>query len=304
MPNETRGSIINHNVVSIDGAQVSWIFKVSGGEGTYEMITDKVGGLAVAQTYAGSVIKVSEVEISAGMGACRTWLKNINLMLNGGQKKVTGSYAYAGPDLKERHRCEFLAALISEIGFPALDASNNEATKLTIKLQPTTATHVATPDGGADISAVNDAAEVTRWRASKFRFDATMFPSAMPFVQKVDAITVKQKANQVFTGSMLGADVVAGQPEIGELKVTYVMTTAVVPIYNAFLASVNTGTPVPPTAATLDYLGADGSTVLLSLAMENMVMKSCKALVGESGSDTVSGLEVTWQPHNIVVLGS
>ena len=83
-------------------------------------------------------------------------------------------------------RRQFNNALISEIGFPALDGSSKDAAYLTIKIAPESIED--RPASGKTVTL--DASKQKTWLQSNFRLE--LKPVATSRVSKIDAFTIKQ----------------------------------------------------------------------------------------------------------------
>src|SRR5205085_12259577 len=81
-----------------------------------------------------------------------------------------GAIVTADAGFNEVARLSFFKALLTEIDFPALDASSKDAAKMTIKLQPET-TRIQKATGSSTSVRQSTSAPQKKWLAAKFRLN-------------------------------------------------------------------------------------------------------------------------------------
>jgi hypothetical protein len=117
----------------------------------------------------------------------------VNSALNMTPARKNGAIITADFNRKEQSRLQFNNALITEISFPACDASSKERDYLTIKLAPELTTPLA--GKGADMSGMlNLKASQKGWLPAYFKLSIPGIDCSK--VSKIDAFTIKQKATQ------------------------------------------------------------------------------------------------------------
>jgi hypothetical protein len=88
-------------------------------------------------------------------------------------------------------RLTFTNALITEIGFPALDAASKDAAKMTIKLSPEYTRYTVTSSG--EVIPKPDSQAQKKWLSSNFRLRIDGLAADTREVIKLEALVFKQK---------------------------------------------------------------------------------------------------------------
>jgi hypothetical protein len=92
---------------------------------------------------------------------------------------------------KEVGRLNFFQALVTEVAFPALDASSKDAAKMTVKFAPEY-TRKVTKTGGA-IKGEIGKGQQKKWLPANFKLEIDGLGDACKHVNKIEALTIKQK---------------------------------------------------------------------------------------------------------------
>jgi hypothetical protein len=100
--------------------------------------------------------------------------------------------------MKEMGRLNFFNALITELGFPAVDASSKDACKMQVKFTPEYTRNIRKP--GNPISGVLGKGEQKKWTAANFKLELQGADKAASWVNKIEAITIKQKVSKAQVG--------------------------------------------------------------------------------------------------------
>ncbi len=162
-------------------------FKLVGGlSSETEVVEYKEGGLnngirRIPGSTAGTSFRV-------GLLSAPEFNKWIEDYFMGKGVPVSGAVQTSDPAGNVMARREFSNALITEIGFPALDSASSERGYLTVTITPER-TKPGNPEGLATIHRDPNARQKT-WLCCNFRLELGNLPTAR--VSKVDAFTVKQ----------------------------------------------------------------------------------------------------------------
>jgi len=175
---------VGHISFTLDSAPAGFLSFADGGNATSDVVEQKVvGELNTRKHIAG--VKYEDVTINFGTGMSKGFYDWIKSSFSGKLTPHSGAVAAADMNFKVFQTMEFRNALITEIGFPALDAASKDAAKMTLKFQPEF-TRISTKAGGT----LGPAPHLQeKWLVSNFKL--TINGMNTSFVSKVDAINVK-----------------------------------------------------------------------------------------------------------------
>src|SRR5687768_13133554 len=123
--------------IELDGMIVGWLLGAEGGNAVAEVVTERAGPDLIARKQIAGV-KYEDFTLQCGTGMSKAFYNWIKESFDHKQSRKSGAIIAADYDYKEISRHTFTNALISEIGFPALDASSKDAARMTLKLAPET----------------------------------------------------------------------------------------------------------------------------------------------------------------------
>ena len=211
---DKRGFVAGKYGVELDGIMAGWVFSAEGGHATSDVISEKMGPDHVIKKHIGGV-KYEQIEFNAGTGLNKSFYEWIKSTFDGKYVTSDGSIRTADSNYSLISTLDFHRALISEVGFPELDAASKDAGKMTVKLMPEYATF--TVGGGGKVN-TSVKASLTKWMASNFRLQIAGLDCTK--VSKIEALTARLTASQ----NLIGADrLLEIQPisfEIPDLRVT------------------------------------------------------------------------------------
>ncbi len=192
MPNENRGYMAGKFALDLDHAGLSgWLYSAEGGQASAEVVVEKMGPDHYQRKHVGSV-KYDDLSIACGVGMNKLFYDWLTRSLNLNFDRHSGAIVTADYNYKVMSRMEFYDALITEIGFPALDAAARDPAKLSVKFTPER-TRI-TPGDGSDLSRYAIREPVKRWLPSNFRLRINGLEKSCARVNKIDAIVIKQKS--------------------------------------------------------------------------------------------------------------
>jgi phage tail-like protein len=168
----------------LDGAASGKIASVSGANAYADVVVEKIGPDNIARKHIAGV-KYEDFSVSCGTGMSKGFYDWIKSSFDGKPLRRTGSVVAYDTSGLVTGSGQFTNALVSEIGFPALDASSKDAAKMTIKFQPEV-TRFAPRSGKAPAlgGATPDIS------AGVFKLDIDGLPTAR--VATIDSFTWKQ----------------------------------------------------------------------------------------------------------------
>jgi phage tail-like protein len=180
-----RGYTAGKFALDIGGVPAGWIESAEGGHATSDVVTEKVG-VNVPRKNMGTVV-YEPITINCGVGMSRSFYEWIKESI-GMSRPQDGAVHICDYDGNVKSTLEFHKALITEIGFPALDAGSKDTAKMTIKLAPEFTRMLTGP--GKKIALSSDAAKQKRWLPSNFKLEIPGVDCTR--VSRIDAITIKQ----------------------------------------------------------------------------------------------------------------
>lgn len=187
----------------------------------------------------------------------------------------------------ERSRLEFVNALITEIGMPALDAASKDAVKMTLKFSPEMTQRQ--PGSGAKFSlAAPKAAAQKAWLPANFRLTIDGMGDATKRVNKIEALVIKQKVTESGVGEERDFEREPTSVEIPNLVITFpeADSQAFYDWHEEFVIKGNNGDDEEKTG-TLEYLTSDLKTVLFTLNFFNTGIFKVADSKPEASKDTV-----------------
>jgi len=186
--------------MDLDGQLAGWIKDVDGGHVTGEVITEKLGSDVLFRKTI-SNIKYEDISFKCGAAMSKSfydWVElSFNMQASAGDKgRKSGAIMAGDYDYNEVSRLTFQNALVTELGMPALDAASKDAAAMTVKLTPEQTRYTTGGGGKVQKSAPG---KQKLWTAANFNLKIDGLENCEK-VTKVDALTVKQKVVQHYTG--------------------------------------------------------------------------------------------------------
>lgn len=123
---------VSYFALELDGAFVGYIDAVQLATSDTGLLVDKRGlSKDIANLHATEITFQADAAMGKPM---YDWIKSSMNMGSSGRK--SGAIIYADFNYKALSRLEFQNALITEVGFPALDAASKDAAKMTVTIRP------------------------------------------------------------------------------------------------------------------------------------------------------------------------
>lgn len=197
--------------IEIDGVGTATVNTVSGGYVTGEVVTAQSGADMMPQKHIGAA-RVVPVSVDVAPGELSTW---ITQSLNGNAQPVSGRIVEMDSNFSIVSERNFHDAVLTEVTFPALDASSKDAARITLTFQPQRVT-VKKGDG----SKTSGIGGKDTKRATLSAFRVTIPGVDCTGVTKVEAVTIKFKLPETAsagTGAAQTTKAHAGSPSAGDL---------------------------------------------------------------------------------------
>jgi hypothetical protein len=169
--------------LELDGAVTGLLPSAEGGNASADVIVDSPGPDHIQHKHIAGV-KYSDIVVTSDLPMALKFGTWASAALDFNFQVKSGAVAIADQNLFERARLDFFNALITEVGFPALDAGSKDAGKMSIKFTPETTRFKGGGSGklpGATVPKTHHF-KVSNFRLAIEGLDCT-------HVTKIDAIT-------------------------------------------------------------------------------------------------------------------
>jgi len=223
------------------------------------------------------------------------------LALNAQRKN--GAIVTADFDYKERSRLEFFNALISELTIPACDASSKDAGQLTVKLTPEYTRPVA-GKGSVLPASLGGARQQKAWLPANFRLQIQGLEAACTRINKIEALTIKQKITENAIGELRDYQKEPASLEFPNLVITLSEADAgpFFQWFDDFVVKGNMGDD-KERAGFLELLSPDLKTVLLRVNFSHLGIFSFSPMKQETNAESIKRVKVEMYCEQIT-LGS
>ena len=187
--------------LDIEGIHAGWVHSVEGGGRIAEVVSEKLSLEHYTRKHIAG-LKYEDITITCGIAMSKHFWEFLHKSLQDNCKRIDGSVHVADYDWNIVRTLDFHNALITEIGFPGLDASSKDSCKLTLKLSPEwTRTH----KGSGKIKIPDHPlgkGKQKRWLPSNFRLRIDGLDHACEHVNKIEPLVIKQKVVDSAVGEM------------------------------------------------------------------------------------------------------
>ena len=281
-PPTTRSYVSTRFALEIDGSVVGFVSAAEGGLAFGDVV--KVAGEDYFfKKHLGSAgFRDIRVEFGADMEkSVYTW---ISLALQGQHVRLSGAIVGADFNGDVRSRLEFQDAQITEVTFPALDASSKDTAKMSMVLSPDRTFLNRKASGKLSVPGTKSQ---KKWLPSNFRFAIDGIDTKR--VSKVEALTVKLPRSTF--GECFRCE--PGPP--AKVDFPDVVITTGEPadtLYDWFESFVIQGNSddASEKGGSLEYLAPDLKTVLFTLKFNNLGIYELMPVDADAGGLTVPKL--------------
>jgi phage tail-like protein len=260
-----------------------WISSIEGGHATSDVVVEKLGADMIQHKHLAGV-KYEDISVSCGTAMSKAFYEWIQASLDLKHTRNDGAVITADYSQKEVSRLTFFQALITEVGFPALDAASKDAAKMTVKFAPEH-TRMSTQPSGA-VQAPIGKGEQKKWLPSNFRLKIDGLDNACTRVNKIEALTIKQKVIENPCGELRDSEKIPASIEYPNLVVTFDESHAddVYKWHEDFVINGNNGQDKEK-GGTLEYLSANLKDVLFTLTFSGLGIFKVTPDKVEAGSE-------------------
>lgn len=266
MATDKRSYVAGSFALEIQGVTAGFVKSVEGGDASADVVTEKLGTDFIARKHLAGV-KYQDIALSFGTGMSSTVYDWIAKTMGHTYQRLDGAIVTADYDYKEVSRLNFYHGLISEIGFPALDASSKSAAYLTLKIAPE---YTRFTKGGGTTLKVSQQKNQKSWLPSNFRLQIDGLDCTK--VNQVDALTIKQRIQSSEVGELRDYQKEPASLEIPNLAITLTddqSADAFRQWHEDFVIKGNNGQNSEK-SGTLQYLGPNLKDVLFTLTFQQL----------------------------------
>lgn len=194
-----------HFALELDDNKDAGLFRaIEGGGVKVDVMTYQQGGNYDRLRYIGKQ-KYEDIKVQVGMAMSKPFYDWISAFFKGEAVRKSGAVVACDFYYKRRAQRKFTEAMIKELTFPKLDATDKNPAYMGVAIAVETITFEA-GDGSA-LSAPKGFDGQKLWTACNFRFDIDGFPEgACKRVTKVDSFTIKQNVVEYNRGGRQSAE--------------------------------------------------------------------------------------------------
>lgn len=288
-----RGYVAGKYGLEIDGISAGWLWSAEGGHATSDVVTEKLGPDHIAKKHLGP-LKYEDISLQCGTGMSKGFYEWIKTSFDHKYQRKNGAIIAADYDYNEHSRLTFYNALMTEVGFPALDAASKDAAKMTIKFKPEY-TRTTTTTGGPSVAGGKFPIKPQvqkKWLPSNFRIRIDGLEDSCSRVNKIEAIVVKQKVIENPVGELRDYEAEPAVVEVPNLVITFPESHSK-PFYDwheSFVIKGNNGDDQEK-GGTLEFLTPNLQEVLFTIQFQHLGIFKLTPEKVESGSENIRRLK-------------
>lgn len=262
-----RAYVGNRFSLELEKRTSGWLFNADGGQAATDTISERIAGGHPVRKHPG-VVKVEDISVSCGTGMSSQFYDWLKKSLEYDHQRHDGAIITCNYDYKEVVRQTFRQALITEIGFPGLDAASKDACRFNIKFGPE---ETLVEYGSGKTAGMGDTQQAKQklWTSSNFRMQIDGFDCRR--VSKVEAINIKQNIVENAIGERLIYEKEPAQIDFPNLVIS-IPEIDIAPWYKWHESFVIRGQSAPKNekGGSLTFLANDVKTELFSLDFTNL----------------------------------
>jgi len=278
---------------------VGYVTSIDGGHFKSDTVQSLVGGRPgqtggdfLVGRYPGKP-KFDDITITVGAAMSPAFWKWVEATVNNKPERRNGALVGYDFNSKERSRRTFSRALISEIGFPALDAATKASAIMTIKIAPENLEYKEGDNSALQHSQAQDEFKKQKlWLTSNFRFSLDKFKGDDALrTAKVEGFSIKQNVITNPMGNERYPRREVGRVELPQLQVSF-SESALGRWMKWYEASVVKGNP-EETNGVITYLASDNSTELMHLELGGVGLTSLEVDKYEAQKEGLARVKAT-----------
>lgn len=288
---DARTYASNRFAVELDGVLLDLVKSVEGGFARADVVQEKLSASQFPKKHLAN-LKYSDIVLQCDPALPAPLMNWIAASLAMTYARKNGAIVTADFDMKERSRLEFFNALISELTIPACDAGSKDAGQLILKLAPEYTRPVA-GKGTVLPASLATAKQQKAWSPGNFRLQIQGLEAACTRVNKIEALTIKQKITENAVGDMRDYQREPASLEFPNLVITLPEADAgpFFQWFDDFVIKGNAGDD-KERAGFLELLSPDLKTVMLRINFSHLGIFSFSPLRQEANADSIARVKV------------
>jgi len=281
MPTLTQSSA-GKFALEIDGTAVGFVSSVTGGE-AFARVISTPGSSGVIDKRPGNVA-YEPIVLDVDTSLASAFYDRLTSFLGGSQKPMSGVIRFLDSDFAERTRLEWTDGLITELAFPAAEASSKDPALLRVTVQPGSARRRA---GSGKTVPGGISSKRKRWLAANFRFSITGLESATKKVSRVESLVLRRPATEAPSA------LVAGTLDVSDVVFTVAASEASL-FYEWFDDFIIKGNDSPANERNglLVFLDATLKEPLIGVAMQGLGILRVSDVREAQGADAIARVKV------------
>jgi hypothetical protein len=282
-----RGYTAGRFMVQLDGTTVGFADSVEGGDVYSDVVEEKVAADGVVHKHL-SGVRYEDLTLTVGPNMAPALYDWIAATLDHQHERKDGSVSFQDYTGAEKERLTWQKGLVTEIGFPEVDAASKDSGHMTVKF----ATEVTrTAKGSGKIEPVAVGQKQKKWMVNNFRLSIDGVDCTR--VQKVGALTVVQTVAADPIGAGRDVNKQPSTLHIPDLVVTLAEAHAddFIAWHEDFVVKGNNGAG-DEKAGTLEFLSTNSQDVLFTLALRGLGIFRLTRLQSADGTSGIASVEV------------
>jgi hypothetical protein len=278
-----RGYAGARYLLEFGGATAGDLYWVQGGDALCDVVVEKVGPAAPWRNKHIAGVRWSDLVLTTGIGMSRSFYDAVEDLPNGTATRYDGAVVVADFNYSVVERREFKQALLTGVGFPALDAASKEAAHLTVTFSPE---RVERGKGSGKAPGGSVGSKQKQWVASRFR--VTMPGLDCSRVSRVSAVTITSQVVASAVGELRDYATEPAWLELSDLVLTVDASHAETfrQWHEDFVIKGNNGQDKEKTA-TIEYLSATGTDVLATVELSGVGIYKLADEDAAAGSESI-----------------
>jgi hypothetical protein len=268
---------------------VGLIRAIEGGGLKAEVMSSQFGGDLQRLRQLGKP-KFDDIKVSVGMSMSQVFYAWVAEFMVGQGTAKSGAISAADADYLERARRNFTGAIIKEVTFPALSASDKNAVQMSVALAVEEVTF--TDGSGAPLVIGRGTDKQKRWTACNFHLSVDGFDDACKRASKVESFTIKQPIMEHAVGGSRTTLKVAGRIEYPNLVFTIPEADALKFFDHAEEYMLRGAPHVPGLTGHLDYMDPSGKKPLAMLTFSGAQVAGITTDKSDASSGDVKTVKV------------
>jgi len=269
--------------VEIDGSQVGFLNAVEGGLAFGDVVKEAGEDFFFKKHIGNAGFRDIRLEFGADMD--KSFYDWIAAALRGEHFNLSGAIVGINFNGDVVSRLEFQRAQITEVTFPALDATSKDAARMSIVLSPE---HTALNRKASGKLSVKSTRSQKMWLSSSFKLSIDGIDTTK--VSKIDALTIKLP--RVSNGECFGCDNLPTPPPVDFPHLVVTLGEPAESVYDWFEKFVIDGnnSDSQEKGGTLTFLASDLKTTIFSIKFNNLGIFEMMPIVLEANASSVPRL--------------